>query len=181
MYGPRTLKVKVVGVSFDNDDGSSRQEILRDLKGGQFLLPTLQRFEYDGNPAYRVLCNDMQIGNIPADLAAELAEQEDAGYVLMATAIEIYGGPDEEIPDRYYGAAVHLLIAPERTGTRSTVNSSDRTYRDEMYRAKREYDQAAAKPRLVRKWALIIAGILIAAVFLYDKIMDIIDAIILRY
>nr|DAT30991.1 MAG TPA: hypothetical protein [Caudoviricetes sp.] len=85
MYGPRTLKVKVVGASFDNDDGSSRQEILRALKGGPFLLPALQRFEYD---------------------------------------------------------------------------------------------QAVAKPRLVRKWALIIAGTLITAVFLYDKIIDIIDAII---
>lgn len=62
---------KVAGVTFDNDDGSSRQEIICDLldEYGEWedIPGSLLEYEYKGNPAIYVLADGQIVGNIPAD------------------------------------------------------------------------------------------------------------------
>lgn len=64
------INTSVVGVTFDNEDGSSRQKILKaiykaEIDVGLFYTDgTLVQFEYEGSPAVHVMVEDKCIGNI---------------------------------------------------------------------------------------------------------------------
>lgn len=68
------LVIPVAGVTFDNEDGTPRQKILKDLKvtGGDAEL-NLEEYEYKGAPAIRILVNDMCVGNIPKSRVSEVS------------------------------------------------------------------------------------------------------------
>lgn len=85
----KTIHTKVVGVTFQNDDGSDRQEILSYCFFGDQL--ELRPFVYDGAPAYAVFDGGEQIGNIPAD-TAQVIHTQAAGLVIRAEISEITGG-----------------------------------------------------------------------------------------
>lgn len=63
----------VAGVTFDNDDGTSRQRLLKDIRarGGDADLE-LEEWEYKGKPACRVLVDGEQIGNVPRHKVEEV-------------------------------------------------------------------------------------------------------------
>lgn len=65
----------VAGVTFKNDDGSSRQAILKDLKarGGDDADLELEEYDYKGQPAIRILIDGEQIGNVPKRRVAEIS------------------------------------------------------------------------------------------------------------
>ena len=67
------FKTSLAGVTFDNDDGTSRQKLLKDFKarGGQADLE-LEEYEYKGSPAIRVLIDGECVGNIPKNRVDEL-------------------------------------------------------------------------------------------------------------
>lgn len=73
----------IAGVTFKNDDGNSRQAILKDIKArsGDAEL-ALEEYEHKGKAAIRVLVDGDQIGNIPrsrvAEVSAVLDKLEDA-------------------------------------------------------------------------------------------------------
>lgn len=48
----KSITTRVVGVSFDNDDGTSIQDIISGLSVGEALL--LNYHEYENEPAYAV-------------------------------------------------------------------------------------------------------------------------------
>lgn len=68
------IVTSIAGVTFKNDDGSSRQAILKDIKasGGGDAELSLEEFEYKGKPAVRVLVDGEQIGNVPRGRVAEI-------------------------------------------------------------------------------------------------------------
>lgn len=66
-----TLTFKVVGVTFKNPDGKSRQTILRRLRwrdppfdSEDGIEITIEKGEYEGEPAFSVYANGLQVGNI---------------------------------------------------------------------------------------------------------------------
>lgn len=62
------LVTRIAGVTFENDDGSSRQKYLKEAYANQGVGTLgLESYEYHGEPAIRVLYDDMCIGNIPKD------------------------------------------------------------------------------------------------------------------
>ena len=67
----------VAGVTFRNDDGTSRQKILRELCDGEDFVSVpveLEPFDYKGEPAIRVLSPDGCVGNIHREDVAEVLE-----------------------------------------------------------------------------------------------------------
>lgn len=103
------LKFKVAGVTFKNGR-KSRQTILRKIKfrdepfdKGDFAM-TLQRYEYEGNPAFGVYVNDEQIGSVPAEHTAYL--EENFSRILGFTHIDVYGGGE----GKSFGAEVILRL-----------------------------------------------------------------------
>lgn len=107
----------LAGSSFKATDGTRRQTSLRraakkqnDFERFETVTVDLERYEYEGAPAYMVYFDDREVGNVPAEIAAELAKMEDAGYIISGDSCEIYGGPDEDDPDKKYGARIFVQL-----------------------------------------------------------------------
>lgn len=124
---------QLAGSSFKASDGSYRQTSLRRaFKKQEDLEPVLvelERYEYDGAPAYRVYFDDREVGNIPKDVAAELSRMEDSGYTVFGDDCEVYGGPDDDFPDKKFGARVYVRL-------RRKITESER--QDELSRLSRK-------------------------------------------
>lgn len=100
----KNITVRVVGVSFQNDDGTDRQEILSGLSAGEAMF--LKYFEYENEPAYAVtdvLGN--QIGNLPKDLSADIYRR--FRDCFFAVQIDKITGGDDGLK---YGCVVDIDI-----------------------------------------------------------------------
>lgn len=85
-----SFSFRAAGVTFKNDDGSSRQRYISELYDGQrlFLVP----YEYEGSPAYHIVdCYDHCIGNVPSVYASDIREHIEAGRKLECCVWERLG------------------------------------------------------------------------------------------
>lgn len=81
---------KVVGVTFDNTNGTNRQDILSRCSAGEAVL--FKPFRYQGSPALAVYSEHGQIGNLSAELAENLENDYGCGLILSGTISEVTGG-----------------------------------------------------------------------------------------
>ena len=89
----RSFHTRVVGVTYDNDDGSSRQEILSHCLRGEPV--GFYWHDFQGRPACAVISDRGQIGYLSADLAEDLHfDYQDDRYSLVAHISDITGGQD---------------------------------------------------------------------------------------
>lgn len=102
------IHTKVVGVTFDNDDGTNRQSILALCSGGDEIA--LRYFDYHGAPAYAVMSQYGQIGNLSADLAKSIDTIYD-GCVVHGSITSRTGGCNGS----FYGCNILLEIYREIT------------------------------------------------------------------
>ena len=109
------IPFKVVGVTFKNEDGHSRQSILRKLKwgdppfDGDDIEITIERGEFEGSPAFPIFVNGQQIGNIGKDdIPFFLDRWRD--YIGVISADISGGGTDSEGRSMKYGAIVKCLF-----------------------------------------------------------------------
>lgn len=189
-YGSLKIRTQIVGVTFDNKDGISRQEILSGISlDGFYGDIALQRYTYKGDPAYRVLCDDQIVGNLPAELSAKIAPMDDNGAVIVADDFVVYGGPDEENPEKSYGAALTLKVLSSAESDhiwkrihewsdqakRSRDETPTQTVKKGLSRD--EYERAVSTPRKVRKIVLIVLLALAAAGVVFFKIRDVLWSI----
>lgn len=100
----RDFHTKVVGVTFDNDNGTSRQEIIKNCKeGDDIILKPVPTPEYpDAIGVFNA--KGQQLGHINADLAAEL--KEEYGTNPMSVTISNITGGD----GKNYGCNLHIVI-----------------------------------------------------------------------
>ena len=114
--GFETWTDRVVGVTFENEDGSDRQSILDDLymyNNGDFELwvPEIEYFQFEGKHAYRVISEYGVIGNLAQETANQLAKLDNAGYIITVQGGVVFGGPTDDEPDRKYGCRIDLGIS----------------------------------------------------------------------
>lgn len=84
----KDILVKVVGVTFLNSDGSSRQEVIAQIKPLDFVeLRREYNNPYDSN-AIAVFFENQQVGYVGKEDAKLLSVLWDAGSVLSAVASE---------------------------------------------------------------------------------------------
>lgn len=95
---------KVKGVTFRNDDGTSRQEILSCCLRGESVY--FRQFIYNGKPAYAVISDHGQIGNLSADLAESFDSRYGRDAYISGTISDITGGED----GMYYGCMLHIRV-----------------------------------------------------------------------
>ena len=97
-----------------NEDGSSRQSVLRKLKfndppfdeGAELEL---SRYEWEGKPALAVLANGLQIGNIPANDVDFLIKNWER--IIGFTNCHVYGGGcGEDGEQKSFGVEVVLQL-----------------------------------------------------------------------
>lgn len=135
----RNITVRVVGVSFQNDDGTDRQEILSGLSVGEAML--LKYFEYENEPAYAVTdAVGNQIGNLPKDLSADIYQQYRDCY--FAVQIDKITGGDDGLK---YGCVISIDIydtvpdvvkqdTPPVAATTESVKPAAPTHSNRTYR-----------------------------------------------
>lgn len=96
---------KVVGVTYRNDDGSSRQDAIQDCwPGDRLALRHEPRNRYDPNAVQVCAENGAQLGFIRADIAEDIVDQRARGYTWGACVASVSGGPD------IYGCNIVLVI-----------------------------------------------------------------------
>lgn len=101
-------RVKTVGVTFTNEDGSSRQDLIRRLYyheppfEDKEIELALEKYEYRGEPAFKVLVDGHQLGNLSRADAKYMAENKDRCVTLCGA--EIVGGdtPKDDFFDDDY-------------------------------------------------------------------------------
>ena len=100
----RDMHSKIAGVTFGNDDGTSRQAYIQKLKPGDELivrhLPTVDHPEAIGVFTRK----NKQIGYLNADLATEINSRY-ANNRVKVTVSNITGGGDKN-----YGCNIHIVI-----------------------------------------------------------------------
>lgn len=103
--------IKVAGVTFNNDDGTDRQLILRKLHFrdnpfSKYVDVEIKQYEFKGSPAYGIYANDMQIGNIPANLVPFM--QDNIERIESISHIDVYGGGHKDGKPISYGCKIIL-------------------------------------------------------------------------
>lgn len=129
---------KVVGVTFNNADGQSRQEIiarLNDEYGEDLALANieLEEYTYNGAPACRVLIDGSCIGNLSAQLASELYDlMRGQQYTYWVDTGYIVGGPeyfDDDEDDELHSYGVRLVLCLASPAARQKILAGiDRKY-----------------------------------------------------
>ena len=106
------IHIRAAGVTYRNDDGTDRQQLLRKIKFGDapfednaHLDVQLQSYRYEGQPAIRVMVNGYQIGNVPKDQVAEVQQAlQQPGAAI--TAFDVKGGGTVNGEKLSYGALI---------------------------------------------------------------------------
>lgn len=65
-----TIRTKLVGVTYDNEDGENRQDILSSMTGSEEI--EVEKYIFNGEPAAYVKCGNKVLGNLAAELAKDL-------------------------------------------------------------------------------------------------------------
>lgn len=88
----KKIKTKIVGVTYKNEDGTPRQELLSELSDGDSLRlvdDTSERF-----PEAIAVCNDAgeQLGHLSKSLALELRDMPEDFETFTVTVLSVTGG-----------------------------------------------------------------------------------------
>lgn len=107
----KSISFSVAGVTFSNESGKlrSRQTLLRRIL---FCDPpfdcdhviTLEKYFYEGDPAYYVKVNDYIIGNIPKEFVPHVDANADRPYKI--DDFQVYGGQD----GKKFGASLKIVF-----------------------------------------------------------------------
>ncbi len=149
--------VSVVGVTFNNKDGTSRQQIIKELYEyyGSNLCNakvTLRGRTYNGDPAVAVHIDDKQVGFLAKELASDLAwQKEEYGYSAIVESAWIVGGPDEVDNDevdeiKNFGIRLDLEIGKNEKSTPD--------YTPVKSKAAKSATQQRSKPKKQKKGTL---------------------------
>jgi len=107
------MTFRIAGVSHNNDDGTSRQRLLRAFRFGDPPFDekrnvTVEDTEYNGKPAFQVKVNNTCVGWVPKDKIDELNSKWNK--IDKITAFDVTGGGYD--PDtgekRHYGATLSI-------------------------------------------------------------------------
>ena len=87
------FEFKVAGVSYRNDDGTERQDLIKEIKAGKQVKITISPYQYNGKPAFGVYADGKQLGNVPSDLVDEIQKVYKPGYTV--TEYKVLGSGQE--------------------------------------------------------------------------------------
>lgn len=112
----KTIRFRVAGVTFDNDDGTSRQDILRHLYFGdapyaddpEDLDVDFVETDYHGDPAIEVHINGYQVGHVPKGKVNAMLKAI-ASHADTVDSVRIIGGGRKEDGERMsYGCEIEV-------------------------------------------------------------------------
>ncbi len=107
------VRFPVAGVTFRNDDGTSRQKILREICDGDDFgtaLGSLEEYDFEGEQAIRVVTADGCVGNIRKSDLKEVSKFLDHMVHHIDVEVETFENDDGEV---IYRADVVLNLDPD--------------------------------------------------------------------
>lgn len=126
--------IKIAGVTHNNADGTSRQEILSRMKQWETIdLVREPANEYDKN-AVALFGGMGQVGYVPTQRAVQIAAMLDHGAKALAKLSGLYGGAGE----KSWGASVDIHIQPQEGAQAMMVNVVGITGKDEEGNPRKE-------------------------------------------
>ena len=100
---------KVAGVTFPNDDGSERQDIIKRCRPGEQLILRHDAYNKYSIFATQVLrANGEQLGHAPEYLAERICGEIEDGYKTVAVLTDVTGGTSDK-PTRGVNFAVFFV------------------------------------------------------------------------
>ena len=95
-----SVTFRVAGTTFDNSDGTSRQDILRHMKFGdppwaddpEDLAVTIEEETFDGELALAVFINDYQVGFVPKNYIQKVEQARKSVATCYVSDVKITGG-----------------------------------------------------------------------------------------
>lgn len=110
------IHFRVAGVTFNNDDNSSRQAILRHIKFGDEpfasedgkITAQITETEFNGNLAYKVFLNGYQVGFVPKESIRDVSEAMEYDDCNVSAVDIIGGGKNEEGERMPYGCEIYV-------------------------------------------------------------------------
>ena len=112
-----SVTFRVAGTTFDNGDGTSRQDILRHLKFGDApwaddpddLTATLEEETFEGEPAFAVLINGYRVGSVPKKMIPQVQKAQEHVATCFVSSVRILGGgTSEDGKQLSYGCEITL-------------------------------------------------------------------------
>jgi len=82
-----TLEIQVVGVTFPNNDGSSRQEALQHLAIGDLVRVIAEPYNPHHKNAFKVVSNFGQVGYLPRSFADNLSKENKSQFEAKIKAV----------------------------------------------------------------------------------------------
>lgn len=114
-----TIRTKIVGVTFENEDGENRQDILSRMTGDEQI--EVEKYTYNGKPAAYVKWGNKILGNLSAELAEDL-ERKYPNAQYTAEILEISGGGVQT-----FGCNIELDVITQQP-KRTSVQPARETY-----------------------------------------------------
>lgn len=121
-----SLQFRVAGVTFCNDNGTSRQSYISRLCGGDPLF--ISPFTFDGKPAFHISdASGHCIGNVPSVYVQDFCSYKEQGYFIKLCVDEILGCDESgnRIPGYNLGVLVDVDVYEDLSDTFSSSNLSD--------------------------------------------------------
>lgn len=115
--GSGSVTFRVAGTTFENDDGTSRQDILRHMKFGdspwaedpEDLMVTIEEETYEGELAFAVFINDYQVGFVPKNYIKKVETARQNIATCFVSDVKITGGGISEDGRKLsYGCTITL-------------------------------------------------------------------------
>lgn len=100
----RDFNTKVVGVTFGNDDGSSRQEYIKRMKTGDDIIFKSMATKEHPEAIGVFNKNGQQLGYLNAELASEIKEKYPINPMSVTVSGVTGGG------DKTFGCNLHIII-----------------------------------------------------------------------
>lgn len=113
-YGYEFVNITLAGVTFQNDDGTDRQFLLRrlhfhDTPFDNDIEISVKECSFNNEIAFSVLANDLQLGFIPKSQVNYI--NENFNRIVEVTKIKVYGGGhDKDGNTISYGASITLKL-----------------------------------------------------------------------
>lgn len=113
-YNCEFVNITLAGVSFQNDDGTDRQTLLRmlhfhDAPFDGNINVSVKESSFNGEIAFPVLVNDLLVGFIPKSQISYINENFDR--IIDVSNIKVYGGgKDKNGKSISYGASIALKL-----------------------------------------------------------------------
>lgn len=137
----------VAGVTFDNRQKTLKKALEKKLSG-QIVNVTTEQYNYEGKPAFKILADGQEIGNIRSEDKDYILKNKDR--LLGITDLYINSFKNEKDEEIYY-AKIDFLVKNKNTTASSENSETVQPQKEQYINPNAENTNSTPKP-IYKKW-----------------------------